>query len=489
MRVFEAEGVVVINGRPAGHVSVSFSAGGRKGPLARTAPPAVLTDKLGRWVQDGFVDGVTYAATASVPGVTFSPPRVPLDVRRHQVRLQGTAATFAASGVARTAPLIATPGKPPGIPGVTVAFMRVAGRADVAVPAPVVTAADGTWTQSGFQVGTTFQAVPSKAGLGFVPASVEIRAGVSSEFTGASNVFVVEGRVATAGGAPERAVTIGFERIAGAGVVPLAVTTDGAGNFIQSGFDRSSRYRVTPRKASETFVPASRDVAIAANSFPGALASFERRTNLVVIGQVLTTAGAGLLSTVIRFDRLVGNGAVPLPVTTTSNGEYRAAGLDTATTYRVTGTRDGFGVTPAQLRATSPGTVTLNLTAFPAFTVTGTVLDAEGGVPADLAQLEAFLAELPPVPGAVVAFHRTDTAAPAPEPVVAAADGTYEQRGFEVGGAFVAEASAPGFVGATLFPLFFGVFGGTTADGGSIPFSHDRADRLDGVLLLLQRAT
>jgi hypothetical protein len=390
--------------------------------------------------------------------------------------------------VARTAPLIATAGKPPGIPGVRVAFMRVAGRADVAVPAPVLTGADGTWAQSGFQVGSTFRAVPSKAGVGFVPASVEVTAGVSSEFTGASNVFVVEGRIATAGGAPEPAVTVGFVRIAGAGAVPLAVTTDGAGNFRQSGFDRSSRYRVTPRKTSRTFAPASRDVAFSPNSFPAALASFERRTNLVVTGQVLTTAGTGLLSTVIRFDRLVGNGAIPMPVTTTSNGEYRAAGLDTSTTYRVTGTRDGFGVTPAQLRATSPGVVTLNLTAFPAFEVAGTVLDAEGGLPADFAQLAAFHAGLPPVPGAVVAFHRTDGAAPAPDPVVTMADGTFEQRAFEVGGAFVAAASAPGFVGATLLPLFFGVFGGPTTDGGSVTFSHDRADRLDGLILLLQRA-
>ena len=114
----------------------------------------------------------------------------------------------------------------------------------------------------------------------------------------------------------------------------------------------------------------------------------------------------------------------------------------------MSGMRDGFGVTPAILRATTPGMTTLNLTAFPAFDVAGTVRQFDGGLPTDFREFDAFLSALPPVPGAVVAFHRTDRSVDAPEPVITAADGVFRQRGFEVGGRFVAEATAPGLVGA-----------------------------------------
>ena len=41
-------------------------------------------------------------------------------------------------------------------------------------------------------------------------------------------------------------------------------------------------------------------------------------------------------------------------------------------------TRDQFSSAPTQLRAAAPGTTTLNLTAFPAYEVSGKVLDHEG---------------------------------------------------------------------------------------------------------------
>ena len=88
-------------------------------------------------------------------------------------------------------------------------------------------------------------------------------------------------------------------------------------------------------------------------------------------------------------------------MTTTSNGEYHAAGLDAGTTYVVTVSRDQFSSAPTQLRAASPGTTTLNLTAFPAYEVSGKVVDLELG---DVADLQS-LADLPGVPGAIVSFH------------------------------------------------------------------------------------
>lgn len=486
--MFDAEGVVTVDGRGAANVTVSFALAGRKRlPFGRDVPTPVRTDKLGRFIQGGFVDGLTYAAAASAAGVTFRPARVTFDATRSRVALTGTAATFTASGVVRQPPGLLQRGKPPGIGGVNITFVRTAGRLDLQVPAPVTTAADGTWRQAGFQRDGVYLAVPAKAGLAFTPPTVDLRPGASVEVTGSSSVFSVGGRVTTAGGAVEPGVTVRFTRTSGSGPVPAAVTTDGAGAFVQSGFDRASRYRVTPSKRGRTFDPPSREVAFATNALPVRRAEFQRRTNLVVTGQVLTTAGAGLLSTVLTFTRVRGTGAVPLPVTTTSNGEYRAAGLDAGTTYQVTGERDGFGVVPAELRAAAGGTTTLDLTAFPAFDVAGVVVDA-GGPIADLATFQRLLDDGPPVAGAMVSFTRRDDGPPAPAPVVTAADGTFHQRGFALGGEFVATATRPGFVGATFFPLVGGLFGGPAADRGAAEFSSQRAGLLDGVVLILQRA-
>jgi hypothetical protein len=91
------------------------------------------------------------------------------------------------------------------------------------------------------------------------------------------------------------------------------------------------------------------------------------------------------------------------------------------------------------------------------------------------------------VASAVVSFTRRDAGPGPPPAVTTAADGTFRQRGFEIGGSFVAQATRPGFVGATLIGLA-GFFGDPSQDGASVPFSHDRADLLDGVVLLMQRA-
>ena len=305
--MFEAEGVVTVDGRGAGNVTVSFALAGRKRlPIGRDIPAPVRTDKLGRFSQGGFDDGLTYVAAASAAGVTFRPTRVSFDAQRPRVALTGTAATFDAAGVVRQPPGLLERGKPPGIGGVQITFVRTAGRLDRPVPSPVTTAVDGRWRQVGFQRDGVYLAVPAKAGLAFSPPSVNVRPGATVEVSGSSSVFSVGGRVTTAGGAVESDVTVRFTRTSGTGPVPAAVTTDGAGAFAQSGFDRASRYRVTPSKRGQVFEPPSRDVAFAANALPVRRADFERRTNLVVTGQVLTTAGAGLLSTVVTFTRVGG---------------------------------------------------------------------------------------------------------------------------------------------------------------------------------------
>ena len=80
MGTFQASGVVTVNGRPAANVVVSFALARKLSTsIRRGAPAAVRTDKLGRFVQTGFSDAVSYVAVASSAGVTFSPAQAVLD--------------------------------------------------------------------------------------------------------------------------------------------------------------------------------------------------------------------------------------------------------------------------------------------------------------------------------------------------------------------------------------------------------------------------
>jgi hypothetical protein len=455
-------GVVTVNGRRAANVTVRFAlAPGRLG----IAPAAVRTDKLGRWVQDGFRDRTEYVVTAEGSGLTFKPRSVAVGAERADVNFVGTAGVFTASGVVRSSSISPVAGaKPPGLSGVTIAFERVAGRADLPVPAPVVTAADGTWAQRGFQNGSSFRAMALKDGFAFSPAAVEVRARVSSEFVGTRVSFTVSGSVSTAGHAPEPGVDIVFERVSGRGAVPPTVRSGADGRFTQAGFVRGSQYRATPRKGSLRFDPPSITFALSTgpNVVPLVNLVFQRHTNLVVEGQVLSTAGAGLRGTVIVFERVAGTGAVPRPVTAGSNGEYRAAGLDTATTYRVTAQREGFGFTPRSLLVQQPGTAELNLTGFPAFAVSGEVLGAPAFWLPDVSRPDGGLSDLDPIAGAVVTFQRMGRSDIAPRPAVTRGDGTWSRGGFQVGVTYTVQASAPGF--AERSPVGgIGLFGGAAA--------------------------
>ena len=62
--------------------------------------------------------------------------------------------------------LVTIPGS--GLSGVTMTFSRTSGTGTV--PAPVMTDFNGVWSQSGFQMGTTYQVTPSKTGYTFGPA-------------------------------------------------------------------------------------------------------------------------------------------------------------------------------------------------------------------------------------------------------------------------------------------------------------------------------
>jgi hypothetical protein len=64
-----------------------------------------------------------------------------------------------------------------GTGGVTMSFSVISGIGQA--PASVQTAADGTWSQVGFQAGTTYAVTPSLAGFRFSPRVREFSEGAS----------------------------------------------------------------------------------------------------------------------------------------------------------------------------------------------------------------------------------------------------------------------------------------------------------------------
>jgi hypothetical protein len=78
---------------------------------------------------------------------------------------------FGASGKVTTSDPIT------GISGVTMTFSRVSGSGTV--PASVTTLTDGTWSQTGFQSGTTYKVTPSLSGYSFNPPSSNFSAEIS----------------------------------------------------------------------------------------------------------------------------------------------------------------------------------------------------------------------------------------------------------------------------------------------------------------------
>jgi hypothetical protein len=125
--------------------------------------------------------------------------------------------SFSLSGTTRTSAGAA-------IPAVTVEFTRLIGSG--ALPGPVQTDASGQWTQSGFEVGTTYGITPVLAAYTLVPPTASANVAKSLAFVGTSATFSASGTVLTRSGTP----------IAGA-----AIALAGSGN--DTGGRGQRRYR------------------------------------------------------------------------------------------------------------------------------------------------------------------------------------------------------------------------------------------------------
>ena len=125
--------------------------------LTATAAGATAPTTLSLRVRDGALRPGSHETW-----VTVSSPRAE---NRFRVHVKLTVVPYQAAGkVLRKAGAREVP-----VPGVTIRFRATAGTG--AVPVPVETGADGRWSQTGFELGTTYEATPSKGKHTFQPIS------------------------------------------------------------------------------------------------------------------------------------------------------------------------------------------------------------------------------------------------------------------------------------------------------------------------------
>jgi len=344
---FDASGwVTTSSGTGISGVTMTFTSISGSGVI----PAPVQTDADGKWSQTGFQPGTTYLATPGKTGYTFSPANRNFSSASSVLNFTGTASSTGFNASGRTATNTGT-----GISGVTMTFNRYSGTG--AIPASVQTNADGNWSQTGFQPGTTYRVIPTKSGSTFSPSYRYFNnTSTALNFTGTAPVssFTGSGRV-TNSGTGISGVTMTFNRYSGTGAIPAPVQTDASGNWTQTGFQSGTTYRVTPGKAGYTFSPASLTFSSTSTTlnFTGTASS----TGFNASGRATTNTGTGISGVTMTFTRIsAGSGAIPASVQTDASGNWTQTGFQSGTTYRVTPSKTGKYFYPSSISFSSAST-------------------------------------------------------------------------------------------------------------------------------------
>jgi hypothetical protein len=299
-----------------------------------TIPASVQTNADGNWSQTGFQPGTTYRVTPTKAGSTFSPVYRNFSSASSALNFTGTASSTGFNASGRAATNTGT-----GISGVTMTFGIISGRGTI--PASVQTDANGNWSQTGFQLGTTYRVTPTKSGSTFTPSYRYFNnTSTSLNFTGTVPAIPFSGAgTVTDGSTGISGVTMTFTRISGTGTIPASVQTDADGKWSQTGFQPGTTYRATPTKSGYTFNPVYRNFSSASTTldFTGTVSTGD----FSVSGKVATRTGTGISGVTMTFSRVSGTGAIPAPVQTDANGNWSQTGFQSGTTYRVTPSKTG----------------------------------------------------------------------------------------------------------------------------------------------------
>ena len=393
-------------------------------------PGAVLTDATGTWSRSGFQVGTTYRVTPTKTGYSFAPSFLEFGGESTGLNFTGNSSSlFGSSGRVTTAGGTA-------ISSVTMTFTRVSGTGSI--PGTVLTDATGTWSRSGFQVGTTYRVTPTKTGYGFAPSFLEF-SGESTglNFTGNSSSFGSSGRVTTAGGTAISSVTMTFTRVSGTGSIPGTVLTDATGTWSRSGFQVGTTYRVTPTKTGYSFAPSFLEFSGESTglNFTGTSSSLFGSS-----GRVTTPGGTAISSVTMTFTRVSGTGSIPGTVLTDATGTWSRSGFQVGTTYRVTPTKTGYSFAPSFLEFSGESTG-LNFTGnSSSFGSSGRVTTA-GGIA---------------ISSVTMTFTRVSGTGSIPGTVLTDATGTWSRSGFQVGTTYRVTPTKTGYSFAPSFLEFSG---------------------------------
>ncbi|GEM_PF-2924655 len=428
---FSGSGKVADSGGGFGIAGVTIAFFIAPGSPKKSIPAAVVTDANGNWSQTGFQSGAVYRVTPQKKLLAFTPAYQ--DFSDNNSALNFTAVSsvvkFSASGKVANAA---------GLPlkGVALTFTRVSGAG--AIPAPVVTDANGFWVASGFGAATIYRVTPKVSGYLYTPAYRDFSTPSGTlNFTG-STTFSGSGKVADSGGGFGIAgVTIAFSIAPGSPKksIPASVVTDANGNWSQTGFQADAVYRVTPQKAGLAFTPAYQDFS-ADNSAPN-FTAVSSVVKFSASGKVTNAAGLPLKGVALTFTRVSGTGAIPAPVVTDANGNWVASGFGAATIYRVTPNLSGYLFNPAY-RDFSTATATLNFTGYTTFSGSGKVTNSLNGLGS--AGVTMVFSIAPGSPKKSI-----------PASVVTDANGNWSQTGFQAGAVY---RVTPQKAGITFTPAY-----------------------------------
>jgi subtilisin family serine protease len=310
-----------------------------------TVPFPAETSSTGDWSKRQFQAGSTYKVTPGRDGWTFSPADSIFSGPNRELNFTGSGYSYSASGRARLADRS-------DHSGVRIAFTRIRGSGTI--PPPVTTSRSGAWSQSDFQAGSTFIAVPRLAGWTFLPAmGRSVHVPISSkrfsdlvtdvEFQGTLAPYAISGEVELEGQSDHSGVYIVFTRVTGTGTTPTAIRTERNGTWRKSGLQSGTIYRATPTHDDWTFSPASTYVVRASSTF-----DFTGTENEFTVSGLVQLAGRTDHSGVaISFTLFSRTGTIPRSVRTTSDGRWTQQGFTAGSMYRATPTRSGWIFNPS----------------------------------------------------------------------------------------------------------------------------------------------
>ncbi len=390
---FSAEGRIT---DPAGNgvagVAVTFVA--EKGGWV---PPAVVTDALGRWHQDGFAPGNVYKAVPSKQSWVFAPAFREFAEEATNQDFLGTP-PYGVTGKA-----IDESGH--GVGGVTVRFWVRSGAGFV--PSQVVTNDSGSWSQSGFSVGTEYAAGFAKEGWVFTPSWLGFSGPGGELVVVGGGPYPVSGKAADGSGKGLAGIKIVFSPRGEVRRTPASVVTAADGTWSQGGFARGSTYWAIPSDGGARFSPSYRVF-----SGPASGLDFVAGEAYGVSGRVLDEEGHPVPGVEIVFTRRSRSGTVPPPAATGQDGAFSQTGFSSGGAYRVTPRKVGWGFTPGYADFSGPAEA-LAFTGQSPYAVSGRIAKSSGEG----------------VGGVEVIFAADDPSAYTPLPATTASDGTFRQSG------------------------------------------------------------